>query len=466
MAGSILIVDDEQKLGELLTRSLQRSNYSAEYVRDPIEALERLKGGGFDVLLTDLRMPGIDGLEVLIRAKAINPAIEVILMTAFATVDTAREALKRGAVDYLVKPFSADEQLKPLLESLLSTAQESPRKPESQSAASAPPPKHAPKSSVFRSQTPAMVDLYAKVEKIARSTANVLLRGESGTGKEVLAGMIQEAGPRAGKPFVKVNCGAISESLLESELFGHVRGSFTGAHADREGHFKSADGGTILLDEVGEVSPALQVKLLRVLQNGEMTAVGDSRSIKVDVRVIAATNRPLEEMIKAGTFREDLYYRLNVVPLTLPPLRQRTEDIPGLIEYFARKFGGNTKVVFSPAANEAMCSYSWPGNIRELENAVEHAIVLGEPSGIELADLPVAIQDFARKRGEFPTQSAVGAATLEEIEKRCLMTALEKTEGNRTRASRLLGITRRTLGYRLKKYGLEEQANRLGGGDE
>lgn len=468
MAGSILIVDDEQKLGELLTRSLQRSNYSAEYVRDPHEALERLKGGGYDVLLTDLRMPGMDGLEVLNRAKAINPAVEVILMTAFATVDTAREALKRGAVDYLVKPFSADEQLKPLLESLLSTAPRSTREVEVQPQPSSPIPQRgaATKSNVFRSQVPAMVDLYAKVEKIARSSANVLLRGESGTGKEVLAGMIQEAGPRAGKPFVKVNCGAISESLLESELFGHVKGSFTGAHADREGHFKVADGGTILLDEVGEVSPALQVKLLRVLQNGEMIAVGDSRTTKVDVRVIAATNRPLEEMIKAGTFREDLYYRLNVVPLTLPPLRERAQDIPGLIEYFSRKFGNNSKVVFSPEAADAMRNYPWPGNIRELENAVEHAIVLGDPSGIELADLPVAIQDFTRKREDAPSHSAVGAATLEEIEKRCLMTALEKTEGNRTRASRLLGITRRTLGYRLKKYGLEEQVNRLGGGEE
>jgi len=466
MAGSILIVDDEQKLGELLTRSLQRSNYEAEYVRDPHDALERLKGGGFDVLLTDLRMPGIDGLEVLRRAKAINPAIEVILMTAFATVETAREALKRGAVDYLVKPFSADEQLKPLLESLLAAPARTTRETEAPPASPAPTMRSAPKTTIFRSQTPAMKELYAKVEKIARSNASVLLRGESGTGKEVLAGLIQEAGPRAAKPFVKVNCGAISESLLESELFGHVRGSFTGAHADREGHFKTADGGTILLDEVGEVSPALQVRLLRVLQNGEMTPVGDSRGIKVDVRVIAATNRPLEEMVKAGTFREDLYYRLNVVPLVLPPLRERPEDIPGLVEYFSRKYGGGSRVVFSAEALEAMKQYSWPGNIRELENAIEHAIVLGEPAGIELSDLPVAVQDFARKREEFPSATAVGGATLEDIEKRCLMTALEKTEGNRTRASRLLGITRRTLGYRLKKYGLEEQANRLGGGDE
>lgn len=463
MSATILILDDEPKLGDLLKRSLERSGYTAEVSRDPREALERLKAERFDVLLTDLRMPGLDGIEVLQRARKIDPQLEVILMTAFASVDTAREALKRGAVDYLVKPFSAEEQLKPLLERLLrGEAREEKRRPariekEDPGAAA---PAAAPPPETIACTSPPMREIYRKIDKIARSNATVLLRGESGTGKEVLANWIQRASPRARKTYVKINCGALPETLLESELFGHVKGSFTGAHADRDGLFKTADGGTILLDEIGEISTALQVKLLRVLQSGEFNAVGDSRMQRVDVRIVAATNRPLEEMVKAGTFREDLYYRLNVVPIVLPPLRDRPEDIDPLIDSFARKFSGGRPVNFSPEARTALREYRWPGNIRELENAIEHALVLGEPERIVPEDLPAAIQEDRRQRSASASASAVGAATLEEIEKRCLLAALEKTNGNRTRASALLGITRRTLGYRLKKYGLD------GGEDE
>jgi transcriptional regulator with PAS, ATPase and Fis domain len=304
-----------------------------------------------------------------------------------------------------------------------------------------------------------MQAVYAKALKVARSNASVLLRGESGVGKEVLADFIQANSARAAGPYVKVNCGALPETLLESELFGHVKGSFTGAVADRVGLFEAANGGTILLDEIGEVSPALQVKLLRVLQSGELNRVGEATVRRVDTRVIAATNRPLEKMIEAGTFRQDLYYRLNVVPLVIPPLRERREDIEPLVRHFAARFHPAGPVRFTPAAMEAILNAPWPGNIRELENAIEHAIVLGDPvAGITVEDLPMGVREGARNVAASTTMP-VGEATLEEVEKACLLQALEKTGGNRTRAARILSITRRTLGYRLRKYGLEEMVN-------
>ncbi|MCC5876020.1 MAG: sigma-54-dependent Fis family transcriptional regulator, partial [Candidatus Sumerlaeia bacterium] len=313
-----------------------------------------------------------------------------------------------------------------------------------------------------------MVALYAKALKVAQSNASVLLRGESGTGKEVMADFIQAKSPRSTKPYLKINCGALPENLLESELFGHIKGSFTGSVADRAGLFESADGGTVLLDEVGEVSPSLQVKLLRVLQQGEYSRVGESATRRVDARVIAATNRPLEKMVEDGTFRKDLYYRLNVVPIELPPLRERPGDLHVLIRHFAGKFHQSGPVHFTAEVLKLMEDYPWPGNIRELENAIEHAIVLGDPARIGPEDLPAAIQEFLAEgpgAGGNPAAPMVGQASLEEIEKSCLLQALEKTKGNRTRAARILNITRRTLGYRLKKYGLEEEVNDRFGGE-
>lgn len=472
MSNRLLIVDDEPKMGALLARSLEREGYAVEATTKPAEALERLKVGDIDVLITDLRMPGMDGLELLQRAKAIAPQTDVILMTAFASVETAREALTRGAVDYLVKPVSAENDLKPLLKRLLGddtrgASSGAVATPPAASASRRPGPAASP--DLPTSLSSAMQAVYAKIDRIARSNASVLLRGESGTGKEVLADLIQARSPRAGAPYLKVNCGALPETLLESELFGHVRGSFTGAVADREGLFAAANGGTLLLDEIGEVSLPLQVKLLRVLQSGEYTRVGESAVRRSDVRLIAATNRPLEAMISAGTFRQDLYYRLNVVPIELPPLRERLADLDPLIETFAARFAAGCPCSFTPEAREALRAYDWPGNIRELENAIEHALVLGDPAGITPADLPVAIQ-HARSRQAGPltgsaAAGAVGADTLEDIEKRCLLTALEKTRGNRTRAAALLGITRRTLGYRLRKYALEDEVARRYGAD-
>ena len=460
MPHRILILDDEPKMGTLLARSLEREGHEVVALTRPAEALERLKAERFDVLVTDLRMPGMDGLEVLHRTKAISPGTEVILMTAYASVETAREALTRGAVDYLVKPVSAENDLKPLLRRLLA--------PDSAEPETAPSRKPAPEQGVVISESPAMQDVLRKLDKIARSEASILLRGESGTGKEVLADQIQVRSKRAGRPYLKVNCGALPETLLESELFGHVKGAFTGAVADREGMFAAASGGTLMLDEIGEVSLPLQVKLLRVLQSGEYQRVGESQTRKTDVRLIAATNRVLEKMIESGEFRQDLYYRLNVVPIFLPPLRERKEDLKRLVEFFAKRFGGGQDVQFSQDAWRALMDYSWPGNIRELENAVEHALVLGEPEEIQVEDLPVAVQQHRQRQAtEGAPSGRAGEETLEDIEIRCLVAALNKTRGNRTRAADLLGITRRTLGYRLKKYELEDEADRIsrGAGD-
>lgn len=463
MVGRVLILDDEEKMVTLLARSLERSGYEAVGRTDPAEALEELKSASYDVLLTDLRMPGLDGLEVLDRVKRIDPGIDVILMTAFASVETVREAMKRGAVDYLVKPVSAEADLKPLLEKLLGGGEQ---REERRAPTTSPPPRQPAQAADARGVrciSSSMAAIYQKALKVAKSNASVLLRGESGTGKEVLADLIQANSPRANQPYLKVNCGALPETLLESELFGHVKGSFTGATADREGLFASANGGTLLLDEIGEITPALQVKLLRVLQQGEYNRVGDSVTRMADVRVIAATNRPLERMIESGDFRQDLYYRLNVVPIVLPPLRERPDDLDELIAHFAERFSPGRTVSFSTEAMGALKSYSWPGNIRELENAVEHALVLGEPEEILLEDLPMAIQEKAHGgAGASATNpaAAVGQASLEDIEKNCLLQALEKTGGNRTRAAQILNITRRTLGYRLRKYGLEEEVNR------
>ncbi len=460
MKGKILILDDEERMGNLLARALERNGYHAVSETKPEQALETLKSEHFDVLLTDLRMPGMDGLETFQRAKNIQPDLDVILMTAYASVETVRQAMKLGAVDYLEKPISAEKDLKPLLESLFSS------ETTNQSRSNRPEPSTSKEfftanfGDIAEPKNPQMREIYKKAEKIANSNATVLLRGESGTGKEVLASFIQANSLRAGKPFLKVNCGALTETLLESELFGHVQGSFTGAISNRDGLFAAANTGTLMLDEIGEISPALQVKLLRVLQSGEFSPVGDSKVHKVDVRVIAATNRNLEKMMQSGEFREDLYYRLNVVPLTIPPLRERHEDLESLIHYFCAKFSPARPPEISDDAMELLKSYPWPGNIRELQNAMEHAIVLGDGKVIYQNDLPATIQ---RARDERPSDASpgkiIGERSLEEIEIACLMQAIKKTEGNRTKAAKLLGITRRTLGYRLKKYDLEDKVN-------
>ena len=457
----ILVLDDEPKLGKILTRILEREGHRVQAQTDPKAALEMLGRETFDLLITDLKMPGMDGLEVMTQARARAPDLDAIMMTAYATVETAVQAMKEGAFDYLIKPFPNEE----LVMVVARIAERRGLRRENRLLKQTLRTQFGPEGIVAAS--PAMRDLMRRVEKVAVSDVSVLLRGESGTGKDVLAMAIHAAGPRCDRPMVKVNCGALTETLLESELFGHTRGAFTGAVATRDGLFQEADGGTIFLDEIGEISPALQIKLLRVLQSGEYQRVGDARTFQVNVRVLAATNRPLEQMIEEGRFRSDLYYRLNVVPLEIAPLRERREDIPALIDHFLQRLRrqSDRSVTLTPEVFELFQTYDWPGNIRELENALEHAFVMCEGDRIEPADLPVAIQNAQNTSSASPTRVAASngatnqALTLEEIEKQALVEALETTGFNHTRAARLLGVTRRTLGYRLKKYNIARQRN-------
>jgi len=452
MKANILIIDDEPKMGKILQRVLSREGYDAVFAEDPAQGLELLRARPFQVLLTDLKMPGMSGIEVLERAKQLQADCDVVMMTAFASVETAVESMKKGAFDYLIKPF-ANEELKILVRRVLETKS---LREENRQLRETLEERGQVENIVAVSK--AMRDVLARASKVAASEASVLLRGASGTGKELLAVAIHTHSPRRDGPLIKVNCGALPETLLESELFGHTRGAFTGAVESRKGLFEAADGGTIFLDEIGEISLALQVKLLRVLQDGEFQCVGESETRKVDVRVIAATNRSLEEAMQEGKFRSDLYFRLNVVPIYIPPLSERREDIPALIEHFVEKLQRDSAAPrkrFSPEAFDVLVNYDWPGNVRELENAIEHALVMGEDDLLEIRDLPLALQNFHAKRDYADQPVVFDHLTLEEVEKRCILNALRRTNNNHTRAAKLLGITRRTLGYRMQKYGLE-----------
>jgi len=450
MSATILIIDDEPKMAGILKRVLTKQGYEVITTSKPEQGLTILQSQPVQIILCDLKMPGMDGIEVLERAKQIQPQAEFIMMTAYATAQTAVESMKKGAYDYLIKPFPLDE-LKILLARVLKTKT---LQEENVRLREALVDKFHFDNIVAESKL--MQAVLGRVAKVAPSDASVLLRGESGTGKEILAKAIHQASPRKDKPLVTVNCSAIPTTLLESEMFGHVKGAFTGAVETRQGLFQSADGGTIFLDEIGEISPAVQVKLLRVLQDGKFQRVGDTAPITVDVRVIAATNKNLEEAIQQGAFRQDLYYRLNVVPIYIPHLRERKEDILPLIEHFARKFQRPRKTItFAPETIDLFLAYDWPGNIRELENAVEHAVVMGETQQILPCDLPLALQTFYSKQELALSTPIHEQMTLADIEKRWIINALRKTKKNHTRAAKLLGITRRTLGYRLQKYEID-----------
>lgn len=449
MSASILIIDDEIKMGKALRHVLTQAGYHVDAVDDPQAGLDLLAQKRHDLLLCDLKMPGMGGLDVLVRSRDIHPDVNVIMMTAYASAETAVESMKRGAYDYLIKPFSTDE-LKILIERCLDT-----RKLRQENAALREQLQEKVLPGDIVAASEAMRAALERARKVARSEATVLIAGESGTGKEVLAGAIHAASPRNGRPMVTVNCGALPESLLESELFGHRQGAFTGAVADRMGLFEAADKGTVFLDEIGEISPALQVRLLRVLQSGQFQRVGDSATIEVDVRVIAATNADLGEMVKAGRFRTDLFYRLNVVPIYIAPLRERREDIAPLIERFINRHrGGGRERRFRPEAIACMENYDWPGNVRELDNAVEHAIVLSEGPLMGIDVLPTPLRLFAGHLADDGRALLHEKMTLAEIEKRAILAAMTRTNHNMTRAAEQLGVTRRTLGYRLRKHGL------------
>ncbi len=458
LRGRILIIDDDPRVGRTLCRALARRGHEATLRHDPVEALRDLRELPFDLVLTDLMMPGIDGLEVLRRVRLVRPACEVIVMTAHASVATAREALKRGALDYITKPFSPERDLEPLVQRLLEAAAE-----EAISAAAAITPAATVPGDALVAESEPMRTLLERTIRVARSNAAVLLLGESGTGKEELASLIHRHSSRAQRPLVRVNCAALPESLLESELFGYARGAFSGATTDREGLFQAAHEGTLFLDEIGELPLTMQAKLLRVLQDGEFHRIGDPRRpVRVDVRVLAATNCDLEARVSRGEFRADLFYRLNVVPLRLPPLRERRADIPPLIERFLARFAPAPGWRFSPDALAALTTQDWPGNVRELANAVAHAVAVGDGPELATRDLPFAV---ARSAGVVPLPVALvesDADTLEQTEVRCILQALGRTAMNRTRAAQLLGITRRTLGYRIRKFGLEELVQQAG----
>ena len=458
--GSVLIVDDERSMREFLRIALERAGHKVKTADSPAAAHQACAANEFDVVITDLKMPGGSGLDVLDGVKAQRPHTQVIVVTAFATPETAIAAMKRGAYDYLTKPFKVDE-VSVVVERAL----------EKRALLRDNLELRAELEGRFRldrlvGKSPPMLRLFELVRKVAPARTSVLLSGESGTGKEVVARALHHlsGSPRADGPFVAVNCGAIPESLLESELFGHVRGAFTGAVADKAGLFAAAHGGTLFLDEIGELSAAMQVKLLRVLQERKVKKVGGTVEEELDVRVVAATNRDLEAEVERGAFRRDLYYRLNVIQLHLAPLKQRREDVPLLVEHFLRKHAaalGRTLTGIEPDAMAALVDYDYPGNVRELENILERAVTLESGDRITRASLPPL---EARKRAastvaqpgnlEIPPEGLDLDRVMGELERDLLLKALERTKGVRKDAAKLLGITFRSLRYRLAKLGV------------
>jgi two-component system, NtrC family, response regulator PilR len=460
----ILVVDDEQSMREFLSICLRRAGHEVAVAQSGGEALERLRAEPFDVVVTDLQMPGgMDGLGLLRAIKQSQPEPpnarrdpEVILVTAFATTDTAVAAMKQGAYDYLTKPFQVDE-----INAVIGRALEKRALVEDNLALREQLAGRARLARLL-GKSRAMQKVFELIGKIHSARTSVLVTGESGTGKELVARALHSEGNRAKMPFVAVNCGAIPEELMESELFGHRKGAFTGAVADKPGLFQEADGGTLFLDEIGELSLGLQVKLLRALQERKVKQVGATEEVEVDVRVIAATNRDLEAEVARGAFRADLYYRLNVIEVRLPPLRQRREDIPLLTEHFLRKFGvehGRTPRM-SPEAMRRLESYDFPGNVRELENLVERAVALSSTPVIGPADLPDVKPPKAGATTEapatFPPEGVDLDRLLADYERSWLLRALEHTGGVRKRAAATLGISFRSLRYRLVKLGIDK----------
>lgn len=458
-AARVLVVDDEPSLRQMMQVMLQRAGHEVVLATDVRSAREVIAGAAvpFDLVVTDLVMPDGSGLDVLDAARSRSDETQVIVVTAHASVETAVEAMRRGAYSYLEKPISvatARAQFEKALEKRLLLRDNASLR----ALARAAQPIDAGAAVIGRSAAlQAAVDL---VKRAAPSRASVLITGESGTGKEVFARMLHAESDRRNRPFVVVNCGAIPETLLESELFGHEKGSFTGATHRREGLFREADGATLFLDEVGELPLSLQVKLLRAIQERKIRAVGSNVEVPVDVRIVAATNRDLEAEVRAGRFRHDLYYRLNVLRIHLPPLRERREDLPLLIEHFRARFAaeqGRPLLTFTPEAMRALLNYNYPGNVRELENAIERAVTLARGPAIELGDLPPEIAGApAGSRGSvvLPPEGIDLEAYLADVERSLLSQALARADGVRTRAAALLGLTTRSLRYRLAKLGL------------
>jgi DNA-binding NtrC family response regulator len=444
--GRILVVDDEANARSALAELLREEGYSVETAADGFKALPKLEEFAPDLVLTDLKMPGLDGMELMKRAWEGDPERVVVVMTAFGSVDTAVAAMRQGAADYLTKPINVDELILVIQRVLERRRLRAEAGQLRQRLAERRNMKNIVGSSAV------MQRVFDTVLQVAPSKASVLITGESGTGKELVAEALHENSPRARGPFVKLHCAALAETILESELFGHERGAFTGAAARRDGRFQQADGGTLFLDEIGDITPATQVKLLRFLQEREFERVGGNQTIKVDVRIIAATNRDLAKMVKEGKFREDLFYRLNVVSIAMPALRERPSDIPLLGMHFLRKFAAeNEKTIlgFSDEALAAMSRYDWPGNVRELENAVERAVIVCRHDVIRPEDLAPHVSASTRALDGGPV---VPGATLAELERYAILKTLEHTGGSTSRAAEMLGISTRKIQYRLREY--------------
>ena len=446
----ILVVDDEESHRIMLRAVLKEEGYEVSEATDGTEAVKAVEQEPFDLILLDIRMTTMDGIEALTEIRKISPLVPVLIMTAYASVKTAVEALKAGAFEYLTKPLDIEE-LKILIEKALELYQ---LRAENIALKERLGDRFDFAKIIGRS--PKMKEVFDTLSLVAPTDATVLILGESGTGKELVANSIHHNSPRASQPFIKVSCAALPETLLEGELFGHEKGAFTGAIARREGRFQLAHWGTIFLDEVGEMSMTTQTKLLRVLQEKEFEPLGSSRTVKVNVRVIAASNKDLDREAKAGRFREDLFYRLNVVPISLPPLRERREDIPALAAHFFATYRDKNRKQLNDIAGKAMdllMRYDWPGNIRELENCVERAVILARGEIIAPADLPPIIQALSKDR-EIQGLNLPSGISIQEVEKALILKTLEDTGGNRTRAAEILGINRRTLQNKLKEYGI------------
>lgn len=458
---NLLIVDDELGMRQFLTHLFQRDGHSVRVAESGHAAMALLQEEPADLILSDVRMPDMGGIELLRTARKLLPNVEVVMMTAFANVETAREAFLLGAYDFVQKPFDNDVVKEIIARALekVSLVKEKQALLEENKTLIQDQRKRGQLGNII-GKSPSMQALYQMIETVAQVQATVLVTGESGTGKELVARAIHDLGPRAEKPFVSINCGAFTETLLESELFGYVKGSFTGANSNRKGLFEAANSGTIFLDEIGEMSPAMQVKLLRVLQERKLRPVGATEETIVDTRVIAATNRDLASMVKEATFREDLYYRISVIPIELPALRDRLEDVADLTDHFVSKFCAQSgrSLAISEKAMRLLENYSWPGNVRELEHTIERAVALETTEVIQPERLPEKITSYNPHRiagsFDFPDEGINLTAHLDQLEKTYLLEALSRNNGNQTNAAELLRLSVRSLRHLLDKHGI------------
>jgi two-component system response regulator HydG len=447
-AKTILVADDEKAHRLMLRAHLEREGFDVVEASDGQDAIAKVGERIVNLVLMDIRMPVIDGIEALKRIRKINTSVPIILMTAYGSIDSAVEALKSGAEDYLTKPLDMDELIIKVKKALRYHQLEE-------------------ENILYKERlgirfdfsriigtSPVMKELFETLSMVAPTEATILLLGESGTGKELVANAIHQNSPRRERPYVKVNCAALPETLLESELFGHEKGAFTGAIEKKKGRFELADGGTIFLDEIGEMSLPTQTKILRVLQEREFEPVGGTKTIKVDVRIIAATNKQLEQEVSRGKFREDLYYRINVVPIMIPPLRERREDIPLLAGHFLQIYSDKNKRAirgFEQGVMQAFMQHTWPGNVREIENIVERMVIMARGDTIALDDLPPALAHHQQEEGTRPSPTS-----LRDVERETIVKTLQQTGGNRTRAAAILGITRKTLQNKIKEFAIDK----------